>query len=379
MPKQKYKKRADGRYARQVVVGKTNDGKPVKKTVYGYTEKELDRNYRELMLMVDKGIILKNDGVTISELYDEWYRIKKQGKIKANTVKSYRTMSSHLIATLGNVKAKDVTLYHIESMIANIENKGHSRMAMMVLNMTKAMMQYAVRNDIIVKNPCLEVNVNYRAKEKRALTEEEKTLIDNNINKLGNRQKMYLLLLRYTGMRKGEVLALSKQDIDKKTMMITINKTLVQDAGLPFVQDTTKTKAGSRKVPIFLPLAKPLFEYIDSLQCDYLFMTKNGKHISISQLSDWTEQIRRHIGLSSDITNHSLRHNFISECYNAKVDLKKLQKWIGHANISTTLNIYTHLSNEEIEKSEEMNDYYTSQKEVKPQNQEIQKPIKLVK
>jgi len=379
MPKTKLAKRADGRYAKQVTVGKTADGKPKKKTVYGKTEKEVDKKYRELMLLVDRGFIADKDGMTVSELYDEWYRIKKQGKIRANTAKSYRTMSKHVKDAIGHEKVKDITLYHIESMIADITNKGHQRMALSVLHMTKAMMGYAVRHNMTPSNPCEEVSVQYSPKEKRALTDVEKELILKNINKLGERQRIYFLLLRYTGMRKGEVLALSKSDIDKDKMTISVNKTLVQDAGPPFIQELTKTKAGVRKIPIFLPLVKPLFAYIDNLKGNDLFVTKNNNYISISQLSDWTEQIKRNIGLGDDITNHSLRHNFISECYHAKVDLKKLQKWVGHADISTALNIYTHLSEEEIEKSEEMDLYFASQTEVKKQSEEIPQPLKLVK
>jgi integrase len=240
-------------------------------------------------------------------------------------------------------------------------------------------MEYAVRGNIIAKNPCTEVSVKYSPREKRALTDEEKDLITKNIDKLQPRQKIYLLLLRYTGMRKGEVLALSKNDIDRDKMIITINKTLVQDAGLPFVQDLTKSKAGVRKIPIFLPLIKPLFDYLDNLKGNDLFTTNTGKYISISQLSVWTSQIKNRIGLNDDITNHSLRHNFISECYHAKIDLKKLQKWVGHADISTTLNIYTHLAEEEAEKSDEMNDFYSSQMEVKNEKQDNLEPLKLVK
>ena len=85
------KKRADGRYAKQVTVGIKN-GKPVKKTVYGKTIKELERNYRELMLLIDRGIILDNQGITVTELMKEWYRIKKEGKVKRNTECAYSSI-----------------------------------------------------------------------------------------------------------------------------------------------------------------------------------------------------------------------------------------------------------------------------------------------
>jgi len=369
----KYKKRADGRYAKQVTVGKKN-GLPIKKTVYGKTIKEVEEKYREMMLLIDKGIILKNDDLTITELYGEWYRIKKMGKIRENTIKSYQTISKHIKDGIGDNKIKELTMYSVECLVVGLEDEGKKRTALSVLNVINAMMNYAVRNNLVGINPCSEISVEYEPKAKRALTEQEKKNIDINIHKLNPRQQIYLLILRYTGMRKGEVLALSKSDVDLVNGIISINKTLIDSAGKPFVQDFVKTVAGERKVPIFEPLLKPLSDYINTLDGNDLFITSKLKYICLGQSSHWTEQIKRDIGLGDDFTNHMLRHNFISECYSAGVDVKVLQKWVGHADISTTLNIYTHLSDAQIQKSNKMNEFYSSQKEVNPQNNKNEKP-----
>lgn len=370
---QKYKKRKDGRYAKQVTVGKKN-GLPIKKTVYGKTIIEVEKKYREMMLLVDKGVILKNNDLTIAELYEEWYRIKKSGKIRDNTIKSYRTMSKHIIDGLGDNNVKELTMYSIENLIIGLINGGKMRTASTVLRTINEMMNYAVRNNMVAVNPCGEISVDYKPKEKRPLTAEEKESINTNLHKLKPRQQMYLLLLRYTGMRKGEVLALSRSDIDREGLVISVNKTLVQDRGLPIIQDLTKTKSGIRKIPIFPPLAQPLFEYIDGLTTEGLFMTSKGNYISVGQIAFWTNQYKKYLGFGEDITNHSLRHTFITECFVAGIDLKTLQKWVGHSDISTTLNIYTHLSDSELIKSEKMNNFYSSQKEVKTQNEENENP-----
>jgi integrase len=347
--------------------------------VYGRTIPELEKKYREMMLLIDKGIILNKESMTMAELYDEWYRLKKAGKIKANTIKSYNTISKHIKDKLGDMSVKDVTMYSIESTINEFESKGNERTALAVLRAVNSMMEYAIRNNIVAVNPCREISVKYSPKGKRALTEQEKANISNNLYKIMERQRMYLLILRYTGMRKGEALSLSKQDINKENMTIRINKTLIDCKGVPYIQETAKSKAGERHVPIFVPLAKPLFDYIEKLDGDYLFTTSNGNFISLSQTSAWSGQIKNNIGLGEDFTTHMLRHNFISECYSAGVDVKVLQQWAGHKDISTTLNIYTHLANEKINKADKMNDFYGSQTEVKKQSVEIKQPLKLVK
>lgn len=73
---------------------------------------------------------------------------------------------------------------------------------------------------------------------------------------------------------------------------------------------------------------------------------------------NYFRKIKKVVGLPDDVTAHTFRHNFISECYQAGVDVKKLQQWVGHADIRTTLNTYTHLEKGYVQDGEEMNEYY---------------------
>jgi integrase len=360
------KKRKDGRYAKQVTVGYKN-GKPIRKTVYGKTQKELDKKYRELMLLVDKGILLDDFGITISELTKQWYRIKKEGKIKRNTECCYSSLMKRINSAVGTLRVKDVTRYTIETLLADIQKEGLYNTSERILSMLYSIFEFAVDNDIIAKNPCKGLSVKYELKKKRVLTPSEKDNIDNATG-LTYKESAFLLLLRYTGMRRGEVFALEKSDIDKQNMVIHITKTLIDNNGKPYIQHSAKTDAGKRFVPILLPLSKVLFKYIDSLERDYLFINKKGKLYAVNSMYFLFNNIKEKVGLGEDLTMHCFRHNFISECYKAKVDVKKLQKWVGHTDISTTLNIYTSLEKEDIESANELNEYYNSQNTVKPQN-----------
>lgn len=120
----RYKKRADGRYAKQVTVGYKGN-KPIKKTVYGKTEKELEKNYRDLMLYVDRNIIVDNGGLTLSELTDEWYRLRIQGKVRRNTECGYASVIKR-IKTIGELKVKDIKRYNISSdkSVATVSSRG---------------------------------------------------------------------------------------------------------------------------------------------------------------------------------------------------------------------------------------------------------------
>lgn len=358
------KKRPDGRYAKQVTVG-TKNGKPVKKTVYGKTIKELEKNYRDLMLLIDKGIVLNNQGITVTELTKEWYRIKKEGKIRRNTECAYSSIMKWIENSIGEMKVKDVTLYTIESLISDIQKENLYKTSQSVLSMLYSIFDYAILHNIVAINPCKGLSVKYDKKEKRTLTEEEKEKINSISDELSEKEKVILLIMRYTGMRRGEIFSLTKHDIDKKSMMIHVNKTLIDNNGKPYIQDAAKTKAGSRYVPIFLPLAKVLFKYIDNLNGEYLFLNRNNKFYAVNSINHLFKQIIKKLDLGEDLTTHCFRYNFITECYTAGVDVKKLQMWVGHTDISTTLNIYTKLARETIQDGSEMDKFYGSQAEVK--------------
>ena len=117
------------------------------------------------------------------------------------------------------------------------------------------------------------------------------------------------MILLYTGMRKGEVLALTKSSINADAMQITVDRTLIFKKNQSEVKQTTKTKAGIRTTPIFQPLKEILFSYIETIDTDYLFTTNDGKTM--------TDTSYRHIWSrfckameTTDITSHIFRHNF---------------------------------------------------------------------
>ena len=360
----KLKKRKDGRYAKQVTVGVKN-GKPIKKTVYGRTIKEVEEKYAELTNLINKGVSLDYKTSTISSILDEWYRIRIFPNVNPNTQKRYYYFIKAAKEYIGEMKVQDVKKYTIESMFDEIKKRGNAS-AHDYLMLTKKFFNYAVENDLIYKNPCNGISIQYAPKQKRLLTKEELKKIED--CDLKRKDKAFLYVLRYTGMRIGEVLALNKADINRADLTISINKTVVSTKGPTHVQDRAKTDAGNRIMPIFLPLIKPLFDYIDNLpdEQEKLFLSNVDKLYSPTAGARLFKRIIKECGIiDSELTPHYLRHNFISECYKAGIDIKKVQTWVGHADIQTTLNIYTHLEKEVVQDGSDMNEFYGSQAEVK--------------
>ena len=353
----KLKKRADGRYAKQFTIG-MRDGKPVKKTVYGRTIQEVEKKHRDFLSLYERGIILEETNITLSEFMHKWYTLKKKDYIQPNTKASYRSRFKRIDQSIGAMRLKEIRPYTVEYFLNDIIKEGNPSTAKLILILLKNVFDYAVSIDLLLKNPCHGIHVPYRPKQKRILSDTEKIQIEN--RPLTPRDRALIYLLRYTGMRRGEVLALTTNDIDFDNRIIKINKTLIDQGGRGAISHHTKTAAGNRNMPILNPLVLPLQDYLATLPDDqqYLFLNQNGKLYTANGGYWLMRHIRSVAGLAEDVTFHTFRHTFITECYQAGVSLKKLQLWVGHTDIQTTLNIYTHLEGQILYDCEEINQYY---------------------
>lgn len=148
-------------------------------------------------------------------------------------------------------------------------------------------------------------------KAKRALSDDEVEKIKS--LELSERDKCFIYILLYTGMRRGEVLALTKNDIDKNGMSITVDKSLVFKVNQSEIKLNPKTKAGIRTIPILEPLKNILFSYVDSVKTDLLFPSGTGGTMSNIGYRRMWERFCKAMG-TDEITAHFFRHNLQQSC-----------------------------------------------------------------
>lgn len=157
---------------------------------------------------------------------------------------------------------------------------------------------------------------------------------------------LYLQILLYTGCRKGEALALCYEDFDFNKKIISITKEVVFDSNTPHIVHHTKTQAGVRTISLLDTLAGQLPK------------NKKGQifHYTLSAFRhEWNRYCKK---LGIDITPHQLRHAYETMLFNANVPVKLAQKLLGHADIQTTQNIYTHIRDSKIgDATESLNNY----------------------
>lgn len=348
------KKRADGRYAKQIVIGYKN-GKPVRKTLYGKTIKELDKKYREYMDLKESGKLLENDKITFQELSNLWLINTKKGELKTQSYNNLCSQIKGLNAYIGDLYVKDIKKGHIEQIRADLIEKNMIDKYNKALGNARAIFKYGISANLALYDPTFGMKRISHKAEKRALTPQERLLIEK--TNLNDFERCFTSLLLYTGMRRSEALALNISDIDFTKRCITVNKTLVlskASTSQEIVQHNTKTDSGTRIIPIPEPLIPILKSYCKD-RIGILFLSEYGNYIGTSTFRKRWMQLLKKLAetnegqIADDITPHMFRHTYASDLYKAGIDIKTAQYLLGHKDIKTTLDTYTHFGYVDVE------------------------------
>lgn len=369
------KKRADGRYAKQVLVGYFPDGRRKMKTIYGKTIKEVEKKERELRNSIENGTFIEDNKITVGEWADEWLETFKTG-ISYNTRERYKSLISCQIKPLiGNLKLKDVKLNIIQRTINSLNQSLSYASVKKYKDALHQMFEQAKRLGYVANNPVEGVEMKKFAQKNRdALTDEE--VIDICEFCKTNPRGAFIMTLLYTGMRRGEILALTKSDIDMENKIITINKAVEFIGNTPNVKPP-KTPKSNRNIPILDPLLPyleesiknkpdnvPIFYNLDGSQFD-----KSSIHRFYNRfLQEYNCFLKEKYGNHEPVkfTMHQFRHTFCTILYKSGVDVKTSQEILGHSSVNVTLGIYTHID-ESVRKinAEKVNQYIQKCQSVK--------------
>lgn len=354
MPKVPYNKRPDGRYYKQVVIGRDVNGKRKVKTLYDRDWKKLDKKVREFQTGFTQGIYIEED-ITFGECAELWFESKVN--IADSTKRQYKTYMNYF-SHINHMKIKQIKPIHIQNIFNGLTARGIISTQKNLRGIfLKQLYKFAINNNFANVDLSDKIVIKKNTNNKRrALYQWEREGILSFLN-IQNPSRQILkyqaitALLFYTGIRAGELLSLNlKRDISLERNTITINHTTIMDENYKAVEKQgTKTRSinDGRIVPIPPQLRKIIERYIKEYNItDYLFLTRNNTLIGGEYLSAIWKSIRKKISLyipnhpHMEITPHYLRHNYATELIYANVPLKTVQYLMGHKDIQMTMNIY---------------------------------------
>lgn len=318
------KKRKDGRYMKMITI----DGK--RHAFYGKTQSEVYQNIREHESK-------KEIGRTFSEVADEWQEAHEK-KVVYSTMAAYYPATRRAKEYFGDMPLKEITPKMVNTFILSFcQSDPSKKTAYHQLTVVSMILKNGIISGDIDSNPAQYVKLpNGLSKINRELPSDEDLETIKNSLEVPFGKFAYMIL--YTGIRRGEALALTYEDIDFDKLTICINKSLAYNKAVPYLK-TPKTKSGERSIPLLDPL-KILLKNSDK-RSGLIFESSQGGFMPDAQYQRHWEKYQRLTGVSC--TAHQLRHAFATIIFEAGVSSKDAQHLLGHADISTTNNIYTHI------------------------------------
>lgn len=355
------------RWVGQFTAGTKDNGSLNRKTVYGKTRKEVAQKIIEKQEKVNKNMFVDKNNVIFKDLCKKLIDEQlERNEIKQVTYK--RKLESYKVICkmpLADMKIQDIQISDINNSLLSIKNYSNSVLKKVngLINTTldrALLLKIIYSNPYHIKNAILLPKSDRIDKKVEALTTEEQALFLEELKNDYKYKDVFYIAL-YTGMRIGEILALTNSDIDLSNKLIHINKTLTKNINdKVIVGTTTKTYNGLRDIPIIDNLIPILEKYQNTN--DYLF-TYNKKLIEPSTINSHFKRICKNANIqvinttkkksngtvvnlkSSTVNTHMLRHTFATRCIENGMSAIVLQKILGHKNIEITLNTYTSVFN----------------------------------
>lgn len=338
--------------------------------LYNRNLAELKKQLKTAKFDDEHGNTVAECGMILSKWFQIWLDIHKYKVIRNNTVSHYKMIfKKHIEPVMGKKKLKDITQLEIKMLLKTLdEQRAGFETKNRVKIMLSDMFDKAMIDNYVLKNPCKGVRIiRDEKKDMRVLTREEQTEFFDCCK--GTFYDNLFVVAISTGLRQGELCALTWDDIDLTKKEITVNKTLLYqkldgDTQKTFHLNPPKTKTSNRIIPINksceIALKKQFIQKNNIMSKhsakpykgfeDLLFTTKFGTPLCDQILIDAIKKIIDELNLCRDemeqfemFSPHCFRHTFATRCFEANITPKTVQEYLGHSTLQMTMDLYTHV------------------------------------
>ncbi len=338
-------KRKDGRWEGRYISSYNENGKAIYKSVYSKTYSDIRRKLE--VAKNNNSILQKSNMVnTFGDLLYYWLEFNSP-KNKQTTQDKYEFLiEKHIAPALGMVKLSKISSAMINKFIdSKIKSLSNSYVRTMAIIM-KSALELGIKERFIFM-PNLDVHLPKQTKQElQVLSNTEQNLLEQYILNNLDFTTLGIYISLYAGLRIGEVCALRWSDIDFENRVIKVRSTVIRVKsanGKSYDEiGPAKTDASIRDIPIYNKLFIPLLKMKKTSNSPFVISEKMGF------VNKRTYEYRYHKVLKNagvrDINYHAIRHSFATRCVECGVDIKSLSEFMGHSNVSVTLNTYVHSS-----------------------------------
>lgn len=330
------KPRTDGRFQGYY----TRDGK--KHYVYGKSEQEVKIKI-ELFLQNGEPKKKLNNAenkkatLTVAEWLEKWIEVYKAPNLKPTSMRQVRGALKPAFKVLGNKNLSSVNTEELQAFLLSIEGERSRDLCRSFLEQA---FKKAYLRGLIKRNPCEALELKkHKSRHRKALTRDEQKLFLKAIEPLATRP-LFVFLLE-TGLRIGEALALTYDDIDFKEKTVSVNKNVVFIGGKRIVQDTPKSAAGIRAVPVPNEALQLIARKADGTALVFPY-TYSGARSALRRIST---------SLGFEVTAHLLRHTYATRLEEAGIFPKLKQYLLGHSSLEMTQNTYTDIQTDYVQRN----------------------------
>ena len=283
----------------------------------------------------------------LKELLELWLERYMKHTIKIRTYNRYKSICElHLIKDLGEYELDELKPNVLQDfLLKKIDDHYSTNTIKGIVSVLKQALRLAITLEFVDKEYCSNLKMpSSEEKEISVFTKKEQQVIE--LFCLNHKKRNYIgiVICLYTGIRLGELLALTWDDIDFNSNLLTINKTSYSakvDGKTQIIVDKPKTKKSNRVIPIPNQLVKLLKVIKKESNSKYVITTRNSGMVGNRSYQRTFKFILKKVNVPYR-NFHSLRHTFATNAIELGMDVKTLAEILGHTNAMITLNRYSH-------------------------------------
>lgn len=289
--------------------------------------------------------------ITVKDLLESYVSHCKTLGRKATTIHGYEITAERCYPLIGAILVKSLTTYRLEKFVAEMGDNGLSAKTIKnTIGLLSAAYDHAIFIGQLDTNPCKKLSLPQgQPRDVRILYLEEIPRFLEAIADVDPNEKVAYELALFLGLRRSEIIGLKEADVDIVQGLVYVHNTRHRVDGVDIEADT-KTKKSTRVLALpdilILDLARLLeihrqFPYEKT---DFLIQDGFGNPLNGQALASRLARLEKKSGLPN-VTLHGLRHTYASLLHSQGVDMANISAELGHSNLATTMNIYTHIIN----------------------------------